>query len=52
MILGSNVYPGEEWRINLIKELIDVKCDERKIENLDAEEIDEILELVCTSGQS
>ena len=46
------VPPGEEWRIHLIKELIDVKCDERKIENLDAEEIDEILELVCTSGQS
>ena len=48
-LLFHGVPPGEEWRINLIKELIDVKYDEGKIENLDAEDIDEILEFVCTS---
>ena len=48
-LLFHRVPPGEEWRINLIRELIDVKYDECKIENLDAEEIDDIIEFVCTS---
>ena len=51
-LLFHKVPPGEDWRINLIREIIDVKYDERNIENLDAEEIDEILEFVCTSGIS
>ena len=44
--------PGEEWRINLVKELINVKNDASTIENLDAEELEEILEYVCTTGPS
>ena len=51
-LLFHRVPPGEEWRINLIREIINVKYDESNIENLDAEEIDEILEFVCTSGKS
>ena len=43
---------GEEWRINLVKELINVKHDASTLENLDAEEIEEILEYVCTTGPS
>ena len=43
---------GEEWRINLVKELINVKHDTSTIENLDAEEIEEMMEYVCTTGPS
>ena len=44
--------PGEEWRTNLVKELIDVKHDASTIENLNAEEVEEILEYICTTGPS
>ena len=44
--------PGEEWRVNLVKELIDVKHDASTIENLNAEEVEEILEYICTTGPS
>ena len=44
--------PGEELRINLVKELINVKHDTSTIENLDAEESEEMLEYFCTTGPS
>ena len=44
--------PGEEWRVSLIRELIDVKFDTSKIESFNAEEIDEMLTYVCTTGPS
>ena len=44
--------PGEEWRIDLVNELINVKHDASTIENFDAEELEEILEYVCTTGPS
>ena len=48
----KTIPPGEEWRVNLVKELIDVKHDASTIENLSAEELEKILELVCTTGPS
>ena len=44
--------PGEEWRINLVNELLNVKHDASTIDNFDAEEIEEMLEYVCTTGPS
>ena len=44
--------PGEEWRVSIIKELIDVKFDASKIEHFNAEEVDEMLAYICTTGPS
>ena len=42
--------PEEEtWKINLVKELIDVKWGEASIADFSTDEIDEILEQICTS---
>ena len=42
--------PEEDvWKINLVKELIDVKWGEASIANFSTDEIDEILEQICTS---
>ena len=40
---------SDEWRINLLNELIDVKFGNSLIENLNQEEIDDIIQFVCTS---
>ena len=39
----------EEWRINMLEELIMVKHGERAIEHFSEEEIEEIIEFVCSS---
>ena len=39
----------EEWRIQMLKELIMVKQGERDVENFSQEEINEIIEFVCSS---
>ena len=39
----------EEWRIEMVKELIDVKYGESVIENLSNTEIEELLEDICTT---
>ncbi len=42
--------PQEDvWKINLVKELIDVKWGEASIAYFSTDEIDEILEQICTS---
>ena len=42
------VNEAEEWKIGLVKELIDVKHDDLAIEGMD-EELEEIFEYICTS---
>ena len=39
----------DEWRIEMVKELIDVKYGESVIENLSNTEIEELLENICTT---
>ena len=39
----------DEWRITMVKELIDVKWGQAVIENLSYEEIDDIIEDICSS---
>ena len=38
----------DEWKIQMVKELIDVKNDEVQIENITKEEADLIIEFLCT----
>ena len=40
--------PGEEWKINLAKEIIDVKNNHLDIGTLDNAEADDILEFILT----
>ena len=39
----------EKWKIDLVKELIDVRHDELTVEGLDMDELQEILEYLCIS---
>ena len=39
----------DEWKLQMIKELIDVKNKELEIENLSKEELDHMIEYLCTS---
>ena len=50
-IIEYNYAPVEEkdeWKIQMVKELIDVKNDEIQIENITKEEADLIKEFLCT----
>ena len=39
----------DEWKVQMTKELIDVKNKELEIENLSKEEVDLMIEYLCTS---
>ena len=39
----------EDWKVKAIKEIIDVKNNKLDIKNLNKEEIEEILRLLCKS---
>ena len=43
------VNANDEWRITMVKELIDVKWGQAVIENLSHREIDDIIEDICSS---
>ena len=34
------------WKVNVVKELIDVKCNRTQIDNLDIHQIDEIIQFL------
>ena len=38
----------ESWRVDLLKELVEVKQDELEVHGIPVDEIDQILEFVCT----
>ena len=38
----------DEWRIQILKELIDVKNGELQLENICTEEVDNLIEALCT----
>ena len=43
---------GEEWRVNMTKEIIDVENDKLQVNGFKSEELQEILNWICTSGPS
>ena len=47
-----NIPEGEAWRIGFVAELIDNKHEDSVVENFSHEELDEILEYICTTGPS
>ena len=40
---------SERWRLAFLKELIDVKDDKAQVEGISKEEIDEIIDEICTN---
>ena len=40
---------GEEYRVNVIKEIIDIKNQQLEVAGFDDHELDEILRFVCVS---
>ena len=40
---------NDKWRINMVKELIDVEWGQAVIESLSDSEIDDIIDDICTS---
>ena len=48
----KEVPAGQEWRIKVAKELIEVKNDKLVISGFDLDEIDTILTWICTTGPS
>ena len=45
----EQVKDDDKWKVDMVLELIDVRWNEAKIENLSVYEIEEILEYICTS---
>ena len=43
---------GQEWRIQVVKELIEVQNDKLAISGFESEEIETILTWICTTGPS
>ena len=43
------IHLDEKWRIDLLDELIDVKHGNSKVENLNNDEIDDLIQFVCSS---
>ena len=43
---------GEEWRIDFVKEIIDIENDRLKLSGFTSKELQEILTWVCSSGPS
>ena len=41
--------PEDSWKVGLVQEIIDVKAGRRKIENFSDDELQEILENICTN---
>ena len=46
------VQSDDEWKIQLVNELINLKHDKLVLDNLSKEEVDEIIEFLCTSCSS
>ena len=43
------VQPGDEWKVNMVRELIEVRENNLNVEHFTAEELEEVLEHLCTS---
>ena len=45
----AEVPPGNEWRVEMVKEMIEIRNSNLEVENFDEEELEEILNYLCTS---
>ena len=45
----SSVLPDNKWRIDMVREIIEVRADELNVGNLSDQELDEVIEYLCTS---
>ena len=45
----QDVDPTNEWKIGFIKEITDVKFNQLEVENFSKEELEDILEFLCTT---
>ena len=43
------VQPGDEWKVDMVRELIEVRENNLNVEHFTAEELEEVLEHLCTS---
>ena len=42
------VKPEDQWKVNMVEEIIEARESQVNIENFEMEELDEILEYLCT----
>ena len=47
-VVYAKVKPEDEWKINMVQEIIELKNDELWLQNLTQDEIDDTLHLICT----
>ena len=45
----SVVEPTKQWKVEMVRELIDVRATRLHVDNFTNDEVDEILEYLCTS---
>ena len=45
----ADVPQGDEWRVEMVKEIIEIRNSKLEVENFDDEEIEEIMNYLCTS---
>ena len=45
----SKVLPENQWKVKMVKEIIDVQADQLIVENFSREELEEIMDYLCTS---
>ena len=43
------VLPDDKWKVDMVKEIIEIGADQLNVENFSEEELEEILEYLCTS---
>ena len=45
----AEVPPEDEWKVGMVREIIDIKYSRLDVENFNKEELNEILDYLCTS---
>ena len=45
----AEVLPENKWKVDMVKEIIETRADQFNVENFTEEELDDILEHLCTS---
>ena len=45
----SPVLPENQWKLDMVKEIIDVQADQLNVENFSRQELEEMMEYLCTS---
>ena len=45
----SSVQPDNQWKVDMVREIIEVRGDQLKIDNFSRQELDELMDYLCTS---